>query len=42
MTSHTQAGRNEFPTTSWTLVVAAGDHQHRDCRVFEIYTGPDD
>lgn len=32
MTSHTQVGRNEFPTTSWTLVVAAGDSQHRDCR----------
>ena len=32
MTSHTQAGRNEFPTTSWTLVVAAGNPLHRDCR----------
>jgi len=32
MTSHTLAGRNEFPTTSWTLVVAAGDPAHRDCR----------
>src|SRR6266852_715686 len=32
VTSHTQAGRDEFPTTSWTLVVAAGDPQHQDCR----------
>jgi RNA polymerase sigma factor (sigma-70 family) len=32
MTSHTVAGRNEFPTTSWTLVVAAGDPAHQDCR----------
>jgi len=32
VTSHTQAGRNEFPTTSWTLVVAAGNPLHQDCR----------
>jgi RNA polymerase sigma factor (sigma-70 family) len=32
MTSHTLAGRNEFPTTSWTLVVAAGDPAHQDCQ----------
>jgi RNA polymerase sigma-70 factor (ECF subfamily) len=32
MTSHTFAGRNEFPTTSWTLVVAAGDPRRKDCR----------
>lgn len=30
--SHTLAGGNEFPTTSWTLVVAAGNRQHQDCR----------
>jgi RNA polymerase sigma factor (sigma-70 family) len=32
MTSHTLAGRCEFPATSWTLVVAAGDSLHQDCR----------
>jgi len=32
MTSHTLAGRSEFPTTSWTLVVAAGDSERQDCR----------
>jgi RNA polymerase sigma factor (sigma-70 family) len=32
MTSHTQLGRNEFPTTSWTLVAAAGDALREDCR----------
>ena len=32
MTSHTQIGRNQFPTTSWTLVAAAGDALHKDCR----------
>lgn len=32
MTSHTMSGRNEFPTTSWTLVVAAGDPRRRDCQ----------
>jgi RNA polymerase sigma factor (sigma-70 family) len=32
VTSQTPAGRNEFPTTSWTLVVAASDSQHQDCR----------
>jgi RNA polymerase sigma factor (sigma-70 family) len=32
MTSHTQAGREDFPKTSWTLVVAAGDPTHDDCR----------
>src|ERR1051326_7788753 len=32
MTSHTKLGRNEFPTTSWTLVAAAGDALHEDCR----------
>jgi RNA polymerase sigma-70 factor (ECF subfamily) len=28
----TQVGRNDFPTTSWTLVVAAGDPNRADCR----------
>jgi RNA polymerase sigma-70 factor (ECF subfamily) len=32
MTSHTQLGRNEFPTTSWTLVAAAGDALREDSR----------
>jgi RNA polymerase sigma factor (sigma-70 family) len=32
MTSHTQAGRDEFPTTSGKLVVAAGDPRRQDCR----------
>ena len=32
MTSHTQNGRSEFPTTSWTLILSAGDPLHRDCR----------
>jgi RNA polymerase sigma-70 factor (ECF subfamily) len=32
MTSHTQVGREDFPKTSWTLVVAAGDPMHQDCR----------
>jgi RNA polymerase sigma-70 factor (ECF subfamily) len=32
MTSHTQAGREDFPKISWTLVVAAGDPTHDDCR----------
>lgn len=32
MTSHTLAGRNEFPITSWTLVVTAGDSRRQDCR----------
>ena len=32
VTSHTQVGRDEFPTTSWTLVVAAGNPLHQDCR----------
>jgi RNA polymerase sigma-70 factor (ECF subfamily) len=32
MTSHTQTGRNEFPVTSWTLVVAAGNRGGQDCR----------
>jgi DNA-directed RNA polymerase specialized sigma24 family protein len=32
MSNHTQAGRNDFPTTSWTLVVAAGDPGRQDCR----------
>jgi RNA polymerase sigma factor (sigma-70 family) len=31
MTSDTLTGRNEFPATSWTLVVAAGDPSHQDC-----------
>ena len=31
MTSHTEAGRNEFPVTSWTLVVAAGNQGGQDC-----------
>jgi RNA polymerase sigma factor (sigma-70 family) len=30
MTSHTLAGRNQFPTTSWTLVVAAGNRVDQD------------
>lgn len=32
MTSHTQSGRNEFPVTSWTLIVAAGNQAGQDCR----------
>jgi RNA polymerase sigma factor (sigma-70 family) len=32
MTDHTQAGRNEFPTTRWTLVVAASDPRRQECR----------
>lgn len=32
MTSQTQVGREDFPKTSWTLVVAAGDPMHQDCR----------
>ncbi len=32
MTAETMAGRNEFPTTSWTLVVAAGDPLRQDSR----------
>jgi RNA polymerase sigma-70 factor (ECF subfamily) len=28
----TQVGRSDFPTTSWTLVVAAGDPDRADCR----------
>jgi RNA polymerase sigma-70 factor (ECF subfamily) len=30
--SHTHTGRNDFPTTSWTLVVAAGDRHREDWR----------
>jgi RNA polymerase sigma-70 factor (ECF subfamily) len=32
MTSHTEAGRNDFPITSWTLVVAAGNQGGQGCR----------
>lgn len=32
MTAHTQVDREDFPKTSWTLVVAAGDPTHEDCR----------
>ncbi len=32
MTSHILMGRNEFPTTSWSLVVAAGNPVDPDCR----------
>jgi RNA polymerase sigma-70 factor (ECF subfamily) len=32
MTSHTQVGREDFPKTCWTLVVAAGDPLRDDCR----------
>jgi RNA polymerase sigma factor (sigma-70 family) len=32
MTSHTQIGRENFPQTSWTLVVAAGDPLRDDGR----------
>jgi RNA polymerase sigma factor (sigma-70 family) len=32
MTSHTQIGGNEFPTTSWSLVHSAGDLLHQDRR----------
>jgi DNA-directed RNA polymerase specialized sigma24 family protein len=32
MTSHTEAGRNDFPITSWTLVVAAGNQGSQDGR----------
>jgi RNA polymerase sigma-70 factor (ECF subfamily) len=28
----TQVGRSDFPTTSWTLVLAAADPDHADCR----------
>jgi RNA polymerase sigma-70 factor (ECF subfamily) len=28
----TQVGRSDFPTTSWTLVLAAGDPNGADCR----------
>ena len=27
---HTQAGPSQFPTTRWTLVVAAGDHRRKE------------
>ena len=29
---HTQAGSSQFPTTRWTLVVAAGDPQRKEAR----------
>jgi RNA polymerase sigma-70 factor (ECF subfamily) len=29
---HTLSGRSRFPTTSWTLVVAAGDPQRKEAR----------
>jgi RNA polymerase sigma-70 factor (ECF subfamily) len=32
VTSHFLIGRNEFPTTSWSLVVAAGNPVDPDCR----------
>ena len=32
MTSHTLTAQHEFPTTSWTLVAAAGDSRREDCR----------
>jgi RNA polymerase sigma factor (sigma-70 family) len=32
MTSHTLSERNDFPVTSWTLVVAAGNKGGPDCR----------
>jgi RNA polymerase sigma factor (sigma-70 family) len=32
MTSHTQMGRSEFPTTSWTMVVDAGDTRRENRR----------
>src|SRR5207249_1778565 len=31
-TMHTLAGRSEFPTTRWTLVVAAGDPHRKEAR----------
>src|SRR3954470_24730002 len=31
-TIHTLAGPSQFPTTRWTLVVAAGDAQRKDAR----------
>ena len=31
-TMHTLAGRSQFPTTRWTLVVAAGDRQRKEAR----------
>jgi RNA polymerase sigma-70 factor (ECF subfamily) len=31
-TMHTLAGRSEFPTTRWTLVVAAGDPKRKEVR----------
>ena len=32
MTLHTQIGRDEFPPTSWTVVVSAGDPSDTHCR----------
>jgi RNA polymerase sigma factor (sigma-70 family) len=31
-TMHTLPGRSQFPTTRWTLVVAAGDPHHKEAR----------
>jgi hypothetical protein len=31
-TMHTLPGSSQFPTTRWTLVVAAGDPQRKDAR----------
>ena len=31
-TVHTLPGSSQFPTTRWTLVVAAGDPQRKDAR----------
>jgi DNA-directed RNA polymerase specialized sigma24 family protein len=32
MTTYTLSGQNDFPVTSWTLVVAAGNQRGEDCR----------
>src|SRR5262245_29068405 len=31
-TMHTLPGPSQFPTTRWTLVIAAGDPQHKEAR----------
>ena len=36
-TMHTLPGSSQFPTTRWTLVVAAGDPQRKDCRSALVY-----
>ena len=36
-TMHTMPGSSQFPTTRWTLVVAAGDPQRKDSRSALVY-----